>query len=250
MPLHSAKMIKQNSNWYTSWFNSPYYHILYKDRDNSEAGLFMNNITNYLSLPDNAEILDLACGRGRHSVFLNSLGYDVTGVDLSEESIAYAKQFEKEKLHFKVHDMTIPYGSTFDAVFNLFTSFGYFDNPSDNITTLKAIQSNLNETGFAVIDFMNVDLVKDNLIAEELKIAEGIEFHIKRKFEDGFIIKSINFNEGGIDYVFKERVRAFSLSEFEVMFENLGLYLLDIFGDYHLNKFYKNRSERLIMIFK
>lgn len=250
MPLHLEIMIKQHSNWFTSWFNTPFYHILYKDRDYKEAGVFMRNITNYLNFPEDAKILDLACGRGRHSVFLSNLGYEVTGIDLSEESISYAKQHENEKLNFQVHDMTVPFGKTFDGVFNLFTSFGYFENETDNLNTLQAIKASLNDTGFAVIDFMNVDVVKQNLIPEENKLIDGIQFNIKRYFEDGFIYKVINFNHQEEEYSFTERVKAFSLSEFEAMFDELGLYLLDVFGDYQLNKYYKNRSERLIMIFK
>ena len=243
-------MIKQHQNWFASWFNTPYYHKLYKDRDDKEAGIFMTNITNYLNFPENAHILDLACGRGRHSLYLSKLGYHVTGVDLSEDSIAFAKQFENEQLQFKVHDMTVPFGKTFDGVFNLFTSFGYFDDETDNLKTLKAIKDNLNDNGFAVLDFMNVDMVIPNLIPSETKVIDGITFHIKRYFDDGYIFKDINFFHNDNDYNFTERVKAFTLNDFEDMFEQLDIYLLDVFGDYQLNKFYKNRSERLIMIFK
>ncbi|MFT4943871.1 MAG: 2-polyprenyl-3-methyl-5-hydroxy-6-metoxy-1,4-benzoquinol methylase, partial [Flavobacteriales bacterium] len=87
-------MQKEDTSWYASWFDSPYYHILYKDRDDSEAADFMRRLTHYLELDTDAKILDLACGKGRHSRHLSTLGYDVTGVDLSEESINYAKKFE------------------------------------------------------------------------------------------------------------------------------------------------------------
>jgi len=52
-------------NWYASWFDTPYYHILYKDRDYDEAQAFMDNLTHYLNLPEESKILDLACGKGR-----------------------------------------------------------------------------------------------------------------------------------------------------------------------------------------
>ncbi|TYB79823.1 class I SAM-dependent methyltransferase [Bizionia myxarmorum] len=242
--------MENTSQWFTSWFDSPYYHILYKDRDYSEAQLFMDTLTNYLNLPEQGEILDLACGKGRHAIYLNSLGFDVTGADLSENSIVHAKQFENDTLHFKVHDMCKPFDKQFDAVFNLFTSFGYFENEVDNLRTIKAIQADLNETGFGVIDFMNSDFVIDNLVPEELKTVDGIDFHLKRSVEDGYIIKDIEFEDAGENYKFQERVRAFTLSDFEALFEQAGVYLLDIFGDYKLHKFHKTASERLIMIFK
>lgn len=243
-------MIKNKTQWYASWFDTPYYHILYKDRDHDEAQVFMDNLTNYLNLPEDGKILDLACGKGRHSVYLNSLGYDVTGVDLSENSIAYAKQFENEKLHFQVHDMCKPFNKKFDAVFNLFTSFGYFEDEVDNLRTIQAIQADLNEFGFGVIDFMNSDFVINNLVPEDTKTVEGIDFHQKRYVKDGYLFKDISFEVNAEIYNYQERVKAFTLNDFEVLLEQAGVYLLDVFGDYKLRKFDKNSSERLVMIFK
>lgn len=243
-------MTNSTKKWYASWFDTPFYHILYKDRDYAEAEAFMTTLTNYLNLPEQAKILDLACGKGRHSIFLNKLGYDVIGADLSENSIAHAKQFENDTLHFKVHNMCLPYGETFDAVFNLFTSFGYFENESDNLSTIKAIKADLNEFGFGVIDFMNSNYVINNLVEKDTKTVDGIEFTMTRRVENGYIIKDISFTFEDEDYQYQEYVRAFTLSDFEALFEKAGVYLLDVFGDYKLNKFDANNSERLIMIFK
>ena len=243
-------MIKDKSTWYASWFDTPFYHILYKDRDHEEAEAFMHNLTNYLNIPEGGKILDLACGKGRHAVYLNSIGYDVTGVDLSENSIKFAKQFENETLHFAVHDMCKPFNDRFDAVFNLFTSFGYFENDKDNLNTIMAIKADLNAVGFGVIDFMNSDYVINNLVPEETKTVEGIDFNLKRFVRDGYIIKEISFSHEGDDYKYEERVRAFTLADFEDLFEKAGVYLLDIFGDYKLRKFDAQESSRLIMIFK
>jgi len=243
-------MTKDIQQWYASWFDTHFYHILYKDRDHSEAQLFMDNLTEYLNIPEHGKILDLACGKGRHSMYLNSLGYQVVGVDLSENSISYARQFENETLHFDVHDMCKPYGKTFDAVFNLFTSFGYFENEDDNLKTITSIKKNLNEYGFGVIDFMNSDFVIKNLVEQDIKTVEGIDFHQKRHVEDGYIVKTITFTVKNKDYRFQERVKALTLKDFEVLFEKAGVYLLDAFGDYKLNAFHKNTSERLVMIFK
>lgn len=243
-------MTKDTTEWFASWFDTPFYHILYKDRDHSEAQLFMDNLTQYLNIPEGGTILDLACGKGRHSMYLNSLGYDVTGIDLSENSITYAKQFENSSLHFKVHDMCQPFGKQFDAVFNLFTSFGYFEDEGSNLKTIKAITANLNDFGFGVIDFMNSDYVIANLVPEEVKIVDNITFNLKRSLENGYIVKDIMFEVNGESYEYQERVRAFSLTDFENLFSEAGVHLLDVFGDYKLRKFDSKLSERLIMIFK
>ena len=240
----------QTTNWFESWFDTEYYHILYKERNDEEAQLLMDNLTHYLNLPEEAKILDLACGKGRHAIYLNSLAYDVTGADLSENSIAEASKFTNDKLHFKVHDMREPFEEKYDAIFNLFTSFGYFDDDADNYKTIKAIHNSLTETGFAVIDFMNVDYVLGNLVPNEIKTVDGIDFHIKRYLKDGHIYKEIDFEDKGKTFHFTEKVQALRLADFEQMMEEAGIFLLDIFGDYKLRKFYKTQSERLIMIFK
>ncbi|MDQ8013658.1 MAG: class I SAM-dependent methyltransferase [Flavobacterium nitrogenifigens] len=239
-----------NQNWYSSWFDTPYYHILYKDRNYREAQVFMDNLTHYLNLPEKAKVLDLACGKGRHSIYLNQLGYDVLGADLSENSIAEASKNSNETLHFKVHDMREPFEEKFDAIFNLFTSFGYFESDDDNLTTLKAIKESLSEYGFAVIDFMNVANVIENLVPEEVKTVDEIDFHIKRYVEDGHIFKEIDFEDKGRKYHFTEKVKALTLKDFQDLMDEAGIFLLDIFGDYKLKKFHKTESERLIMIFK
>jgi SAM-dependent methyltransferase len=244
----NAKIVTKN--WFASWFDTPYYHILYKDRNYREAQIFMDNLTHYLNLPEKAKVLDLACGKGRHSIYLNQLGFDVVGADLSENSIASAKTNENKNLHFQVHDMREPFDTKFDAIFNLFTSFGYFENEEDNLLTLKAIKDSLTEYGFAVIDFMNVTQVLENLVPEEVKTVDNIDFHIKRYHKDGHIYKEIDFEDKGEKFHFTERVRAFTLEDFEKMMEEAGIFLLDIFGDYKLKKFHKKDSERLIMIFK
>ena len=236
-------------HWYSSWFDTPFYHILYKDRDDKEAQSFMDALTYYLNISQNSTILDLACGKGRHSLYLNSIGYDVTGLDLSKQSISEAKQKENGRLCFDVHDMSKPYFKQFDTVFNLFTSFGYFDCDEDNLNTIKAIKANLKPNGIGVIDFMNSDVVKNSLKQDDIKTVNGIDFYLKRSVKNGYIVKDIAFNFKGQDFNFYERVKAFSLNDFKTMFEQAELTLLDVFGDYQLNTFNKQNSERLIMIF-
>ena len=240
----------KTQNWFASWFDTPYYHILYKERNDHEAQVFMDNITNYLNLPEKAKVLDLACGKGRHSIYLNQLGYEVVGADLSENSITEANKSQNETLKFQVHDMRETFDDKFDAIFNLFTSFGYFENDEDNLTTLKAMKESLTEYGFAVIDFMNVNQVIANLVPEEVKTVENIDFHIKRYVSDGHIFKEIDFEDQGQKFHYTEKVKALTLQDFEGMMEEAEIDLLDIFGDYKLKRFHKAESERLIMIFK
>lgn len=242
-------MQKEKNNWYSSWFNTPYYHLLYKDRNHREAAVFMKGLTNYLELKKGASILDLACGKGRHSKYLFRQGFDVTGVDLSEESIEYAKQYERTRLHFDVHDMRELYPKKFDAVFNLFTSFGYFEKESDNLKTIKAIKQKLNPGGYGVIDFMNSKLAIKKLVSQEKKKVGGIKFYMEKYVEDNFIVKEIRFSDEGRDYFYTERVRALTLKDFKAYFQEAEMNLKKVFGDYQLHDFDPETSERLILIF-
>ena len=238
----------RTKDWFTDWFNTPYYHILYKDRNDVEAQQFMRNITQFLPLPENALLLDLPCGKGRHSVFLNSLGYRVIGADLSENSIQFAKKFENSSLKFIIQDMREPFDLQYDAVFNLFTSFGYFEEDSEDILVLQNIKNCLKENGYFVFDFLNASFVKDTLVTSETKMVDGITFHIQRKIEDGFILKHISFFADGEHHQFTESVKYLDLQKMIAFFEKVGLNLKHVFGDYQLHPFDENSSKRLILI--
>lgn len=239
-----------NNNLYKSWFDTPFYHILYKNRDYKEAEIFTKKLMEFLKLPLKSKILDLACGKGRHSINLNKMGYGVIGVDNSIESIKKASEYNSQTLKFKVHDMRKPLGQKFDLIVNLFTSFGYFDDFNDNLKTLDSIKSSLNEGGLAVIDFLNIKYVKNNLINENIEEIDGIKFYLNRFIKNGFLIKNINFKHELNEYNFQEKVRSLDLDDFKSMFKQSKIEILHIFGDYKLNSFDINSSKRLIFVLK
>ncbi len=244
-------MPNQNQKWYHNWFNSPYYHILYSQRNLEEAEHFIDNICSHLSPGGSVKILDAACGKGRHSIYLNKKGYDVTGIDLSKESIKHASAFENEHLHFWVHDIrNLFYINYFDIVLNLFTSFGYFEKESDNQHAINMFAKALKPGGVLVMDFMNIEKIKNNLVVREVKTMEGIEFHIHRKIINNFVTKEISFEHLDKKMAFKEEVRALSVVDFERYFTKAGIKIQSVFGDYDLNAFDNKNSERLIFIGK
>lgn len=240
----------KTKDWFTDWFNTSYYHTLYKDRNDLEAQLFMKNITAFLALPKTTHILDLPCGKGRHAVFLNSLGYKVTGADLAENSIQIAQKFENNSLKFKVHDMRQPLKNQYDAIFNLFTSFGYFEEDKEDLLILENIKNGLNKGGFFVFDFLNADFVKATLVAEETKIIDNITFHITREIKDGFILKNITFFADKKDHVYTESVKYLDINKMKAYFEKVGFRITNIFGDYNLSNFNVETSNRLILVAK
>lgn len=237
------------SEWFKDWFDTKYYHILYQERNSEEAQLFIENLVQKIGVKFGAHVLDLACGKGRHSVYLNKLGFSVLGVDLSEHNIEYAKQFENENLAFVQQDMRDPIkDQKFDTVFNLFTSIGYFDQLEDNFKVFNAIKGYLKSDGLLVIDFLNVERVLECHIGCETKVLDGISFNLNRYEEDGFIIKDISFKDDGKDYKFKEKVQALSLNDFTEQLKKSNFEIKSVFGDYKLSNFEPDKSERLIII--
>lgn len=237
--------------WFQNWFNSPYYHILYDQRNDEEAEFFIDNLCAYLKPGIKSNLLDIACGRGRHSVYLNKKGYHVTGIDFSISNIKFAQQFENEKIQFYVHDVRYPfYINYFDIAFNLFTSFGYFESEKDHINALKTFRKSLKKDGTLVLDYFNSNKIMHHLTHQELKHVDGIDFNISKKITAGKIIKSISFEHKNKDYSFKEEVKAFTINDFEYLFEKSGFTVLNHFGDYSLNPYHETKSDRLIFICK
>lgn len=236
--------------WFESWFDSPYYPILYRHRNEEEAQLFIHHMLNYLQLEKDAKVLDLACGRGRHSKYLSENNLDVVGMDLSPQSIAEAKPMEKQGLKFLVGDMReIPFENEFQAVFNLFTSFGYFQTEQEHLEVFRQIKKVLKPNGIFVFDFLNVELVRKNMIPKETKTLEGVDFEVSRIIEKGYIKKKIKVQDQEHSYQFEEQLLDLEQAKIIQWAEKVGFEIRDTFGDYNLSSFDIHSSPRLIIVF-
>lgn len=238
----------KNKDWFVSWFDTNYYHILYKHRDDTEAQEFIQNLVALLKFNTNSLLLDLGCGKGRHSIYLNSLGYNVVGADLSKNSIQLAKKFENDRLHFLEHDMRNPFKNKYSAILNLFTSFGFFEDDKEDIAILQNIKKGLLPNGFAVIDFMNAVKVTANLVPSEVQTIDGITFHITRYVEKEFIVKEICFEADGQQHTYFEKVKSLNLEKINTYITSVGFKIKHIFGNYQLADFDPKTSDRLILV--
>lgn len=237
--------------WFTNWFNSPYYHQLYAHRDDKEAKAFIERLIDYLHPAAEATMLDMACGRGRHSRTLSALGFDVTGVDVAPENIRYAKRYESEQLHFQVHDMRkILCSRCFDYVFNFFTSFGYFDQLHQHELALHTMVTALKKRGVLVMDYLNCEYASRQLVAREEKTIKGIGFLIERSEDARYFYKRITVIDPNLEkpLLFTEKVCKFSAVELRSMFQQQGMTVKEVMGDYQLNPFDPHTSPRLILI--
>jgi len=222
--------------WYQSWFDTSWYHVLYKHRDFNEAELFIDNICQYLALPKKSVVLDLACGKGRHAIYLARKGFQVVGLDLSARSITEASLSANDQLQFHIHDMRKLWKPAyFDVVFNLFTSFGYFEDKADDEAVLKSIAAGLKPDGLLVFDYLHATHVHETHIAREKQQHEGIEFSISRHLSDNWIVKQIEFVADGQPYCFYEKVRNYSPEELATMLQRCGFVIMRSFGNYKLD---------------
>lgn len=243
-------MIPQNlTDWCSNWFNTNYYHILYAHRDNREAEIFIKKIIEKHNIPQNSKVLDVACGNGRHARILANYNLNVWGIDIAENNITEAKEKSSSNIFFEVFDMRNTYKNDFyDYVFNIFTSFGYFENDEENFAAIKAITENLKVNGVFVFDYLNPSYVENTLVAEEKISRCNIDFYIKREIINNRVIKNINVYDNGNTYSFKEDVRLYNQADLIRMLKKAGLAVIAEYGDYELNLFNPLNSSRIILI--
>jgi len=206
--------------WFRNWFDSRFYHILYANRDEREAATFIDGLFDLFHPTRGARALDLGCGRGRHSKYLASKGFDVTGIDLAASSIEVAQHWQHDNLRFFRQDMRVPFGvDEFDFVFSFFTSFGYFEDTRDDHQVIENIASALLPGGSLVIDYINSPYAEKRLQASEIRDIDGITYQLDRWTDDFHFYKKITIKEALFDkpLAFTERIRKFSKDDFAML---------------------------------
>ena len=237
------------TKWIEDWFGSDYYSLLYRHRDEEEAKQFIDNLIGFLNIPSGSNILDCGCGRGRHSVHLSKRDFEGTGLDISKKSISCAKKQEKKNLTFHEHDLRNIFKTNhYDAALSLFTSFGYFENESDNDKVIKTISSSLKKHGWFVLDFMNAEKEIKELVANQQCKADNVLYDVQRSLQNNCIVKEITVTDKGEKQFFREQVKAYKQSDLENFFGKNHLEIVHLLGDYSLSSFDKIKSERLILI--
>jgi len=238
-------------DWFASWFDSPHYHQLYAHRDSEEASRLIDRLIERDLLVPGSTVLDLGCGTGRHSRHLAGRGFDVTGIDLSAESLRLARASEGSNLRFLRQDMRLPFrAGPFDHILNLFTSFGYFDDPSDHMSVVHNIASALRPGGTLVLDYLNVRYAEAHLVAAEVVERPEVAFRVTRWSDADYIFKHIVADARGVSTPVEhvERVAKFRLEDFRFMFGLYDMTIDAVFGNYSLATFDEEASPRLILV--
>jgi cyclopropane fatty-acyl-phospholipid synthase-like methyltransferase len=241
-----------SKQWFVEWFNTDEYLSVYRHRNDKDAECHIKFILSQIHLPPNASIIDLACGTGRHSILLAKLGYNVTGVDLSDKLLSEAKKSsETEKLNIKFIKSDLREFNTsekFHCALNLFTSFGYFESDEENFLIFKKSYELLYKEGYFILDFLNSNYLKENLVPFSTEETENYTIIQERKITEQRVVKKITILKNGSKNEYVESVRLFEPEILKLKLKEIGFEILNLFGDFLGNKFDENSSPRFIAI--
>jgi cyclopropane fatty-acyl-phospholipid synthase-like methyltransferase len=242
------------SEWFKDWFNTQEYLIVYQHRNENDAEEHINLIFNSVKVYPGFNVLDMACGAGRHAILLAKKGLNLTAVDLSENLLLIAKQnAEKENLNINfIHSDIRDFHSTirFDLILNLFTSFGYFETDEENISILRKAYDLLEIDGYFILDFFNSYFLQQNLVEFSEENINDAQIHQFRKIRNNRITKKIVITKNGEINTYEESVRMFTKDELVDAITKIGFDIYKTFRDFLGNEFDKLNSPRLILICK
>ncbi|NIK76017.1 ubiquinone/menaquinone biosynthesis C-methylase UbiE [Paenibacillus castaneae] len=240
--------------WYEQSFGSDYM-LVYKHRDWVNANKEVQKMVRWLELPQHAKVLDIGCGMGRHALALTDFGYEVTGIDLSDillqEAISHDEEGAVEWVQGDMRELPFEEGS-FDATFNLFTSFGYFSLEEDNVKVLRQIRKVLRLDGSFLIDFLNPQYTIQHLVpySERRDEETGILIEEVRSIREGWVQKEITLtspNPHDKPRQYLERVRLYNKEWFQLHLAECGLAIEQLYGNYDSSSYDERHSPRLIM---
>ena len=241
------------NEWYKNWFESSYYHKLYFERDETEAGIFIDKLLHYLKPEQNSRILDIGSGKGKHSKIFAEKGFNVTGVDMSVDNVQYANQFQDQNLHFYLHDIRLPFWiNYFNYAFNLYTSFGYYATRREHDNAVRTIASSLKPSGVVVFDYLNTHYAEENLVHNEVKVIGETTYEIHRWHDDTHFFKKMIITDPHEEapLTFTEKVAKFSLGDFNDMLSFNKMQITDVFGNYNLEAYDVSKTPRMIIAAK
>ncbi|MEP6763395.1 MAG: class I SAM-dependent methyltransferase [Gemmatimonadaceae bacterium] len=241
--------------WWQTHFDAQYLHEyeplfdLVKDR--KEVGRLLDLLG---ELPSGSRILDCPCGQGRHAHLLAETGYNVDGLDYSKDLLAVAKQRGTgSNLRYTQGDMRkLPskWSGRFDAVVDLFTSFGFFDDPADDRKVLAEFARVLKPGGLLVWHGGSRDGVMARFLARDWwSTADGTVFGQERSFDplSGFLEVRSTWRGDKGEGERTHRIRLYTASELAERMREVGLIVELSFDAWSENPLTRKSSEMLLV---
>jgi len=228
-------------NWYETAFRKEYLDLYHK-RDDEAAKGEAEFASRALGLPEDARVLDVACGAGRHARALTELGFRVVGMDLSPDLLEQAEGV----LRVRADMRALPFAGAFDAATSFFTSFGYFDD-AGNVRTLASIAAALRPGGAFLLDFLNATAVRAHFVPESEEEHDGTKFTIRRSIEDGRVRKEVTAETNGQTLRYTESVRLYLHNDLVGMLDGAGLVPVAAYGAFD-GRDYTTDAPRCIIV--
>lgn len=236
------------SPWYVRSFGD-IYPLIYSHRSDDQAEDEIRGLSRMLGLTGDEAVLDLCCGAGRHTAAARSLGFVVTGFDLSPQLLASAAERPSLRGRLVRGDMRrLPFAGGFDLVLNLFSSFGYFEEDRENEASLGEMARVLRSGGVLVVDHINRKALEKTLVPENVEIRNGFRITQRRAIEKNRIVKRIEIEDpDGAVSCCKESVRLYEPDEIVKLASQKGLRLRRLYGSFSGEPFGPS-SPRMILV--
>lgn len=234
-------MGSQGSAWYVDFFRSDYLnvygHMFTEERAEKESAF----VARALSLTPGASVLDLCCGQGRHSVQLAKRGFKVIGLDLNAEYLDLASKAAEEakvKIDTVTGDMReIPFENKFDAIVNMYSSFGYLESEAEDLRVLESAAKALKDGGQLLLDMLNREWAIDNYIQNDWHTGTDGTLYVERRDLDlstsrmhvHFIVVD---SKGGRRESIGHIIRLYTLTEMTRLLERVGMRVTLVFGGF------------------
>jgi len=245
---------KRSKPWFEEVFDEDYLRTLPFMRADQTLRE-VEFISDALRLGPGADILDIACGYGRHAIELVQRGYNVTGLDLSLPLLIRAADEAQRRalsVNFVHADMReMAFEKQFDGAYSMLTSFGYFDEDT-NLRVAERIGRALKPGARLLLDVVNRDYVVSDLPVRVwwegtgCVVLEEVDFN----FHTSRIVthRSIVF-EDGRQLEQEISVRAYSLHEIGRLLRQAGFRVMDVSGSLNTRgQFFGNVSRSLLIV--
>ena len=251
-------MASQGSAWYVDFFRSDYLnvygHMFTEERAEKESAF----VASALGLKAGESVLDLCCGQGRHSVQLAKRGLRVTGLDLNPDYVELAQQAaaaSKVEVETVTADMReIPFANKFDAIVNMYSSFGYLESEAEDLKVLESAARALKTGGRLLLDMLNREWAIDNYIQNDWHTgADGTLYVERRDLDLAASRMHVHFivvdQKGGRRESIGHNIRLYTLTEMTRSLERVGLGVSAVFGGFE-SEVYGIGTRRMIIVAK
>lgn len=239
-------------NWYDDdglWVG--FADVMFPERREHEAAELVAT-SPLLKVSSGTRVLDLACGPAVHVVPMARAGAEVTGVDLSaamlERARAACAQAGVSARLVRADMLEFVEQDAYDLVINMYTSFGYFTDPGDNLTVLRNIRASLAPGGKVVIDLLGKEVLASWVGRPQSVPVPGGTVFMEDTILDDWARLRTDWTLVRGDEVRKASILShlYSAVELRSLFQQAGFIDIEFFGGFDMSP-YDNRAKRLIV---